>query len=67
MSDELTERGGDRGLIRIAQGDRGRSWVVTVRVGDTAEELQRAYDVAKRIEAQLRADDPPVKANRRRL
>lgn len=61
MSDELEARSAERGLVRIARTREGRAWQVTARVGDTADELRQALDIAREIEQKLREDDPPPK------
>jgi hypothetical protein len=67
MSDEQMDAqgGGERGLIRIGRSERGRSWSVSVRVGDTPAELERAYEIAVDLERRLMENDPPPRPPRR--
>lgn len=54
----LDARSIEQGLVRIARGSQGqRTWQVTARVGDTAEDLDQAYRIAREIELRLRAED----------
>jgi hypothetical protein len=53
---------GERGLVSIKRDPAGRrNWHVTVRIGDSQEQLDTAYEIARRIELRLAEDDPPPK------
>lgn len=59
MSDEQQQQdAGDRSLVRIAKSGRGETWSVSVRVGDTQEELEAALAVARAIADRLRQAEP---------
>ena len=64
MSEDMAEQGGERGLVRIQRASNGqRTWAVTARVGERAEDLRQAYEAAREIEVRLAEDDPPPKSS----
>jgi hypothetical protein len=58
---ELAEGPGrERSLVRIWIGANGkRQWSVSVRAGDTPEELASAYTIAREIEERLASPPAP--------
>lgn len=56
--EEMNDQAGDRGLVQIRKGSNGaRTWAVSARVGDSPEQLLRAYEAARVIEQKLREGD----------
>ena len=53
----MTELETGRGLVRINRTERAITWQVTVRVGDTAEELRQALEIAREIAMELLAQE----------
>ena len=49
----------ERGKISLIRTDRGKAWWrITVYVGDSTEDLDRATDEALRIDARLHSETP---------